>query len=146
MPTVAVEAPGSPKLTGEEGRASPQAAQQPGNVYTIRPNYKHKFRPPAVKEVIRQVLNDKLSDKTYKIEEVAEWTRDIADEIKRRLKEMGLDRYKFVVQVVIGEQRGQGVKMGCRCFWDSDTDNYAEDAFLGTTLWCVATAFGLFHY
>lgn len=24
--------------------------------------------------------------------------------------EMGYDRYKFIVQVVIGEQRGQGVK------------------------------------
>eukprot|EP01137_Pigoraptor_chileana_P004967 Opistho-2@47380 len=144
MPTVAIEAgPSSPKP--EDGQP-PQSPSQQGNVYTIRPNYKHKFRPPAVKEVIRQVLNDRLTDKTYKVEEVAEWTRDIADEIKRRLKEMGLERYKFVVQVVIGEQRGQGVKMGCRCFWDSDTDNYAEDAFLGTSLWCVATAFGLFHY
>jgi len=43
---------------------------------------------------------------------------------------MGFDRYKFVVQCVIGEQRGEGVKMGCRCFWDSDTDNYAQDVFM----------------
>ena len=26
------------------------------------------------------------------------------------VSEMGYDRYKFVVQVVIGEQRGEGVK------------------------------------
>ena len=32
-------------------------------------------------------------------------------------------------QVVIGEQRGEGVRMGCRCFWDSDTDGYAEDTY-----------------
>ena len=42
---------------------------------------------------------------------------------------MEFDRYKFVVQCVIGEQRGQDVKMSCRCFWDSDTDNYAQDVF-----------------
>ena len=32
-------------------------------------------------------------------------------------------------QVVIGEQRGEGVRMGCRCFWDPDTDAYAEDTY-----------------
>ena len=47
--------------------------------------------------------------------------------------EMGYDRYKFVVQCVIGEQRGEGVKMGCRCFWDSDTDNYAQDVLLNVS-------------
>ena len=49
------------------------------------------------------------------------------------LPDMGYDRYKFVVQVVIGEQRGEGVKMGCRCFWDSDTDNYAQDIFMNVS-------------
>lgn len=46
---------------------------------------------------------------------------------------MGFDRYKFVVQCVIGEQRGEGVKMGCRCFWDSDTDNCAQDVFMNVS-------------
>ena len=31
--------------------------------------------------------------------------------------------------MVIGEQRGEGVRMGCRCFWDPDTDAYAEDTY-----------------
>ena len=34
-----------------------------------------------------------------------------------------------MVQVVIGEDRGACVRMGCRCFWDAETDNYAEDTF-----------------
>lgn len=51
---------------------------------------------------------------------------------------MGYDRYKFIVQVVIGEQRGEGVKMACRCFWDSDTDNCAQDIFMNDSLFCVA--------
>jgi len=55
-------------------------------------------------------------------------------------------RYKFVVQVVIGEQRGEGVRMGCRCFWDADTDNYAEDTYRNDTLFCVAAAFGAYLY
>ena len=47
--------------------------------------------------------------------------------------DMEFDRYKFVVQCIIGEQRGQDVKMSCRCFWDSDTDNYAQDVFMNVS-------------
>ena len=43
--------------------------------------------------------------------------------------ELNLERYKFVVQVVIGEQRGEGVRMGARCFWDDNTDGYAQEVF-----------------
>ncbi|KAK3094501.1 hypothetical protein FSP39_002578 [Pinctada imbricata] len=89
-----------------------------------------EFRPIIVKEAIHNILNEHLTGKNYDAEETTEWSRQIADEIKVKLKELGYDRYKFIVQVVIGEQRGEGVKMGCRCFWDSDTDNYAQDIFM----------------
>ena len=55
-------------------------------------------------------------------------------------------RYKVVVQVVIGEQRGEGVRMGTRCLWDADTDNYASDVFMNDSLFCCAAAFGVFYY
>ncbi|KAK3779179.1 hypothetical protein RRG08_037240 [Elysia crispata] len=116
------------------------------NTYIIRPNFSQKFRPINVKEMIHIVLGEMLSGKTYNAEETTSWTKDIADTIKKRLKDMGHDRYKFVVQVVIGEQRGEGVKMGCRCFWDSDTDNYAQDIFMNESLFCVAAAYGIFKY
>lgn len=99
-----------------------------------------------VKETIHNVLNEHLSGKSYDAEETTEWTRRISDDIKLKLKDLGYDRYKFVVQVVIGEQRGEGVKMGCRCFWDSDTDSYAQDIFMNDSIFCVAAAFGCFYY
>nr|XP_022338983.1 tctex1 domain-containing protein 2-like [Crassostrea virginica] len=116
------------------------------NTYIIRPNFQHKFRPVIVKETIHNVLNEHLTGKTYDTEETTEWTRQISDDIKLKLKDLGYDRYKFVVQVVIGEQRGEGVKMGCRCFWDSDTDSYAQDIFMNDSIFCVAAAFGCFYY
>ncbi|XP_041350744.1 dynein light chain Tctex-type protein 2B-like isoform X1 [Gigantopelta aegis] len=116
------------------------------NSYVIRPNFSNKFRSVMVKEMIHVVLNEHLSDKEYSAEDTTEWTKAIADSIKTKLKDLGYDRYKFIVQVVIGEQRGEGVKMACRCFWDSDTDNYAQDIFMNDTLFCVAAAFGVFYY
>ncbi|XP_063725562.1 dynein light chain Tctex-type protein 2B-like [Symsagittifera roscoffensis] len=117
-----------------------------GNTFVIRPNFKHKFRPVAVREVINSVLSKNLTDKTYNAEEVADLTKTLSESIKEAVKELGYDRYRLLVQVVIGEQKGEGVKMGCRCFWDADTDNYAQDTFMNDSLFCVAAVFGLFYY
>ncbi|KNE57395.1 hypothetical protein AMAG_03116 [Allomyces macrogynus ATCC 38327] len=112
----------------------------------IRPNFKQKFRPTVVQMLIHQVLVNKLAGRVYDSEECSAWTREIADDIRARLKELNLDRYKFVVQVVIGEMRGEGVKMNCRCFWDPDADNLAQDLFTNDSMFCVAAAFGVFYY
>ncbi|KAM4772185.1 dynein light chain Tctex-type protein 2B [Rhinophrynus dorsalis] len=116
------------------------------NTYTIRPNFQHKFRSTTVKECIHSVLKEELNNKQYVPEEVPSLTRFLSETIKDKLKDMGFDRYKMVVQVVIGEQRGEGVKMAARCFWDADTDNYAEDIFMNEYLFCVVAAFGCFYY
>lgn len=60
--------------------------------------------------------------------------------------DMELDRYKLVVQAVVGEQRGQGFQMSCRCFWDPNTDNYAHDSFANDSVFCVAGAFAMYMY
>ncbi|KAF6026656.1 TCTEX1D2 [Bugula neritina] len=104
------------------------------------------FRPAIVKEVIHNVLQERLTGVSYNQEESTELSKQLGDEIKSKLKEVGYDRYKFVVQVVLGEQKGEGVKMAARCYWDSDTDNYAQDMFMSDSFFCVATAFGSFYY
>ena len=41
----------------------------------------------------------------------AELSKELREKLHKELgTELGLDRYKYVVQVVIGEQRGEGVK------------------------------------
>ena len=89
---------------------------------------------------------------------------------------MNLPRYKYLVQVVIGEQKGAGVRMGCRCFWDSQTDAVASETYVNVrrcrlfcakcrlfaslqlnggvcvrvrlqeSLFCAVTAFGVYLY
>ncbi|XP_029472542.1 tctex1 domain-containing protein 2 [Rhinatrema bivittatum] len=116
------------------------------NSYTIRPNFHHKFRTATVKGCIQKVLKEELTNIEYIPEEVPQLTRSLSEIIKNKLKEIGFDRYKIVVQVVIGEQRGEGVKMAARCFWDADTDNYAQEVFMNDSLFCVVAAFGCFYY
>lgn len=43
-------------------------------------------------------------------------------------------RYKHIVQVLIGEQRGAGVRSGLKCIWDSETDNFACETFTNVSI------------
>ncbi|KAJ1628692.1 hypothetical protein T492DRAFT_874739, partial [Pavlovales sp. CCMP2436] len=65
--------------------------------HPLRPAYKNSFHPATAKGVIKEVLEAKLKDKSYNPELTSQWTREIADDIKSKLKELNLARYKFVV-------------------------------------------------
>mmetsp|Transcript_18330 Transcript_18330/g.43644 ORF Transcript_18330/g.43644 Transcript_18330/m.43644 type:complete len:121 (-) Transcript_18330:103-465(-) len=114
--------------------------------YAIRPQFHKKFKPMQVKEIIQKCLDEKLTDKKYHVDKASKFTRELADTIKQELKDLNWDRYKYVVQVVIGEQRGEGVKMGSRCFWDEETDNQAFATFSNDSLFATAVAYGVYLY
>ncbi|VDP94512.1 unnamed protein product [Echinostoma caproni] len=110
------------------------------NSYIIRPQFDQKFRPSIVKTFLNEILKERLTNEQYSC-------TALADEIKYSLKKnLPLSKYRYLVQVVIGEQRGQGVKVAYRCYWDPDADNYAEATFMNDSLFCVATAFGVYSY
>ena len=116
------------------------------NDSVIRLEYRDKVSVSSMKEIIKSTLDENLKDSKYDGEACANKTKELADTIRNSLKGLGTDRYKFVVQVVIGERREQGVRMGTRCFWDSNTDNQASETFINDQLYCVATAFAVYLY
>jgi hypothetical protein len=50
------------------------------------------------------------------------------------------------VQVFIGEMKGAGVRVGCRCLWDAQTDKVAQETFQNESIFAVAVAFGIYLY
>ena len=50
----------------------------------------------------------------------------IADQIKMQVKALNIPSYKIVVQTVIGEITGQGVRVASKCLWDDQNDNLAS--------------------
>lgn len=44
------------------------------------------------------------------MEYTTKWSREIADSVRDKLKELEIPRYKYMVQVLIGERKGQGVR------------------------------------
>ena len=116
------------------------------NTYSLMPEYRSKFRPGPVTQILKEVLESKLANEKYSAEQSGAMSKMVADEIKEQLKELRMARYKIIVEVVLGEMKGQGVHKGCRSFWDPDTDSYASYKFVNDHIFCVATAFGVYHY
>lgn len=116
------------------------------NTFSLRPSHKRKFRPQDVKVVIRGVLEAKLEGQEYRPDDIQNISKEIADTIRDKVRAMDLERYKIMVHCMIGEQRGEGVRMGTKMFWDSDTDNYAEEVYINKHLFAVVTVYGLYQY
>jgi len=116
------------------------------NTFSLRPSHKRKFRPQEVKAIVRQVLETKLEGQEYRPDDIQNLSKDIADTVRDKVRAVDLERYKILVNCVIGEQRGEGVRMGCKMFWDSDTDNYAEEVYTNKHLFAVVTVFGVYQY
>ena len=106
--------------------------------------------------MIRDVLKQELEGKSYPQggapNEVQAILKSIADNIKKKLTQVwgASSRYKFVVQVIFGEFKGQGIKSGSRCFWDTETDNCAWDQYISKdasgNVFCLASAFAIYLY
>ncbi|CAH1113348.1 unnamed protein product [Psylliodes chrysocephalus] len=114
--------------------------------YQIKPSLQAKFKEIPVKEIIRNVVGAILTGKSYDAELAKKWTINIANEVSDKVKDLEMKRYKHVVQVIIGEMRGAGVKCGARCVWDSDVDNYTSEIFINDTIFCVTAVFAIYLY
>ncbi|EGR28754.1 tctex1 domain protein 2 [Ichthyophthirius multifiliis] len=115
--------------------------------YQIRPKQREKFKPGKAKEIINEVLQDKLKNaQQYDVTTTSNLSKEIADTIKYKLKDLNYPRYKFLVSVIIGQQKGQGLRVGSRCFWDYDTDYLASDYYVNDQLFCLATVYGVYLY
>jgi len=117
------------------------------HTFQIRPAQNQKFKTHVAKEIIQETLIKHLKDKDYSQIQAEVLSKTIASEVKDRLKDQCLDsRYKLIVQVILGERRGAGIKSGARCIWDADTDALAFDQFLNETIFCMAVVFSIYFY
>lgn len=63
------------------------------------------------------LINYFSTGKEYASKEVAEWCRQIVNDINRRVKALDIPRYRHIVQVMLAEQTGAGSRYIARCHW-----------------------------
>lgn len=108
------------------------------------PNENKKFRPEVVKEMTEKILEEELDDLSYDPVKCRQKSKELSDRIRDAVKELGLERYKFVCTVSIGSLEEQGFRLGSRCLWFSLTDASATAVFKNSSLFAVAIVFGVY--
>uniref|UniRef100_A0A915JG47 Tctex1 domain-containing protein 2 n=1 Tax=Romanomermis culicivorax TaxID=13658 RepID=A0A915JG47_ROMCU len=104
------------------------------------------FRPLIIKVIIKNILTEELVDKDYDSKTANDLAINLSKIIKAKLKELDLPRYKFLVNVLLCEQKGAGMRCLSKCFWDSDTDGHCSEIFMNDSLICVASIYAVYYY
>jgi tctex1 domain-containing protein 2 len=103
-----------------------------------------KFQRGKVQEVLKQVLKTRMEHQQYDPVKGAQTAKQLADDLREKVKALGYDRYKLVIQVTMGQKKGQAMRIVSRCLWDTNTDNYASEIFENESLYCVCQVYGLY--
>ena len=139
---------------------------QSNNSYQIRPPFKDKFRPAEAKALIEKALGEivliyksgtEIPNTGYDDEREKQESSDVtpkqamakamSERIKNDLKRLKKDeRYKYIVQVSVGESNGQGMRVGSRNFWDDDTDDMVVVSLQNDKIFVLVCAFAVYLY
>ena len=105
----------------------------------------NRFYPNKVKVIIEDVINRNVADKEYDQVQAKTWVETIVRQIQTAVKQLSIPAYKIVVQAVIGQVAGQGVRVASKCLWDEANDNYATFTFSNASLFCTGMVFGIYQ-
>lgn len=101
---------------------------------------------PGMREIIRETLSKKLEMVSYDVDVCQNAVKDLSEMIKSKLKDFKLERHKIIVQVMIAEQKNQGLQLVNKCFWDQKTDVCVVEQFKNDSLFCVVVVYVICHY
>ncbi|CAI2162933.1 4356_t:CDS:2 [Funneliformis geosporum] len=135
-----------PPVNRLKGGSELERRESTDSNFSLRPSYKQKFKAPVAKQIIQNILHQRLNDALYDKDQAPGWAREISQEIKQKLLELDLNQYKYIVNVTIMENRSAGTRIQCSCAWDRDTDSVAHETFKNDTIVCTIMAFGVYFY
>ncbi|GMH41619.1 hypothetical protein BSKO_09529 [Bryopsis sp. KO-2023] len=118
------------------------------NTYITEPNGygpNAKFQKHKVLQVVRQLLKERMEGQLYDPVKGAQTAKQLADDLREKVKALGYDRYKYVVQVTLGQKKGQAMRIVSRCLWDTNSDNFASEYYQNDSLYCVCQVYGLYY-
>ena len=93
------------------------------------------------------MIDKRLANQPPSEHEISSLVKELAEESKKQVRGLCKDgRYKYLIQVIVGLNKGQGVRMGSRQFWDKNTDNFATVTVIKENIFITVTAFALYLY
>jgi len=130
------------------------------NSYKLEENINERFRPKLVEEATKQVLDDILDSCNYvptlenKRFSLKNWSNNIdggslvkliVKEVQEKIKTLGMKRHKLVVNAVVSQVKGQGLRVVSRCLWDQGKDGHVTVQASNSDIHVIVIVHGL-HY
>jgi hypothetical protein len=84
----------------------------------------------------------------YNHDNVLGLNKTICEEVLRELKKDSNinKRYKILVHCIIGQKKGQGIRIGSRCLWDTNTDSSVWSNYENDCVYAFCVAYGVYFY
>ena len=114
------------------------------NTYRLNPEVAFSRKCPEVTRMMDSILESFLVDCDYEPNRCAKLAGDLSTLIKKRVAEVHLPRYRLVCNVMIGEDKGQGLQIASRCLWNQNTDSFASTSYRSGKLFAVASLYGIY--
>lgn len=110
---------------------------------------KHPLEPVDVFDITK--VNTIIREELVKIKNLPSVNQniicaDIANDIKRRVKMLKYNRYKYIVMVTMGEKKNQGMNISSCFSWDEKHDTYASQTLEIDDCFVVAVVYALYHF
>ncbi|XP_042745444.1 dynein light chain Tctex-type protein 2 [Lagopus leucura] len=106
------------------------------NTYRLEPY--NKFQDRLVRDKAQAILMNKLQQAKYDADSSPSLCASLSEEILKATKEMGFDRYKYVVTVLIVEKAGQAINVASRWVWDVQRDTWISAKYETETFIALA--------
>ena len=116
------------------------------NQQMCEPKEFDKFYPSKAQELIKSTLEQNLRGYEFDVASLPLKTDELTKTLRDAVRNWSSQtRYKYVVQVVLGEIKQQGLKITSKCLWDVNSDNYASYTFRTETYYCTALVFACYN-
>ncbi|CAF4474181.1 unnamed protein product, partial [Rotaria sp. Silwood2] len=115
------------------------------NTYRMEPDDDHKVDIARLRRVATSVIETAISGYKYDPNQGKQFSLALAERVRGQIKQLPFQRYKIVVQVSIGEKKGQDLRVASRCIWDLKWDRHltiskeTSDAYVTVTIFLVYT-------
>jgi hypothetical protein len=111
----------------------------------MEPEDDHKVDLARLRRVATSVIETAISGYKYDPNQGKQFSLALAERIRGQIKQLPFQRYKIVVQVSIGQKKGQDLRVASRCMWDLKWDRHltiskeTSDAYVTVTIFLVYT-------
>ena len=115
------------------------------NTYRMEPDDDHKVDLVRVRRIATSVIEGAIAGYKYDANHAKQFTLTLADRVRSQMKQLPFPRYKIVVQVSIGQKKGQDLRITSRCIWDLRWDRHititkeTADAYVTVTIFYIYT-------